>query len=297
VHTVVVLYLDGTRTAIISQDGEFTPATPLSGFSTIYPGYNMASFGTFAGTATNASQLGGVVANHYLRTDIDNTSTGNLRIINDSGITLGAGLDLTLSVTGINASITNNTTNGDISLVTNDTQYLHINAASDTIEVAVDPTTSAGIATKGYVDSSFVDSVLTGVPTAPTASAGTVSTQLATTEFVVNNSGFLKNKIYQSNSYLEVTDSGVGSASLVLDNVAVMQSTSSGINLLHTPTAPTQSQTYTSVGNTAIATTSYVHTAGQWWDGSAKFVSADAPNPGVNDIGSNDGDIWFQYTT
>ena len=38
VHAVIVIYLDGTRTAIISQDGEFTPATSVDGFTTIKTG-------------------------------------------------------------------------------------------------------------------------------------------------------------------------------------------------------------------------------------------------------------------
>ena len=298
VHAVIVIYLDGTRTAIISQDAEFTPATSVDGFTTIKTGYNIHSGETFWGTANNASYLGGVIATNYLRTDINNSSTGNLRIVNDSGVTIGAGLDLTLAVTGIHASITNNSTNGDISLITNGTPYLTITGTTGVIEVAADPTTTLGVATKNYVDDSFANSpYLGGVPTAPTAIAGTISTQLATTEFVVNNSGFLKNKIYQGNSFLEIVDSGTASVDLALDGISVLNAAATGVNLTRTPTAPTQPQTYTSTGTLAIATTSYVHTAGQWWGGSAKFVSLDAPNPGVNDIGSNDGDIWFQYTT
>lgn len=300
IHSVVVLYLDGTRTAIISQDAEFTPATPLDGYTSIKTGYNIHSSETVWGTANNASYLGGVIASNYLRTDTNNSSTGNLHIVNDSGITIGAGLDLTLSVSGVNASITNNSTNGDINLITNSTTYLTVNGASGVIEVAADPTTTLGIATKNYVDDSFTSSpTLGGVPTAPTASVGTVSTQIATTEFVVNNAGFLQNKIYQGNSHLQIIDNSVdpGSAGLLIDGTSVLSASVSGVHLASGATTITQSQTYDVTGNTRIATTQYVKTATTWWDGSAKFVSVDAPNPGVNDIGSNDGDIWFQYTT
>jgi hypothetical protein len=124
----------------------------------------------------------------------------------------------------------------------------------------------------------------------------TANTAIATTEFVVNNSGFLKNKIYQGNSYLEILDSSTGSANLVIDGTSVMTASASGVNLVAGATAATQTQTYASTGNGAVATTQYVRTAGTWWDGSAKFVSTDAPNLGVNDSGSNDGDFWFQYT-
>lgn len=295
IHNVVSLYIDGTRTAIISQDSEFTPGTAITGFTTIKTGHNLHSSETFWGTANNASYLGGVIASNYFRTDINNSSTGNLRIVNDSGVTIGAGLDLTLSVSGVDASITNNS-DGDINLVTNSTTYLTVNGASGVIEVAADPTTTLGIATKNYVDSSFVDATLTGVSTAITMPASTANTAIATTEFVVNNSGFLKNKIYQANSFLEITDSGTGSANLAIDGTSVMTASASGVNLIAGATAATQAQTYTSTGNAAVATTQYVRTAGEWWGGSAKFVSTDAPELGVNDTGSHDGDFWFQYT-
>jgi|LakMenEpi03Aug12_release.lakeMendotaPanAssembly.Ray.scaffolds.fasta_scaffold46964_6 hypothetical protein len=295
-HNVVSLYIDGTRTAIINQDSEFTPQTAITGFTTIKTGHNLRSSQTLWGTANNASFLGGVVASNYLRTDIDNGATGNLRIVNDSGITLGASLDLTLSVSGADALITNNTTDGNISLVTNSTVYLHVDAAAGTIEVATDPSTSMGIATKNYVDDSFVDATLTGISTAITMPVNTANTAIATTEFVVNNSGFLKNKIYQGNSYLEIIDSVTGSANLAIDGTTVMTASASGVNLTAGATAATQSQTYVSTGNAAVATTQYVRTAGTWWDGSAKFVSTDAPLAGANDSGSNDGDFWFQYT-
>jgi hypothetical protein len=292
-HDVVSLYINGTRTAIISQDAVFTPLIAITGFTFIRTGHNLRSNHTLWGTANNASYLGGVIADNYLRTDINNSSTGNLRILNNSGITLGANLDLSLSVSGINASITNNSTNGNINLVTNSTTYLTVNGTTGTIEVAADPTTTLGIATKNYVDDSFVTSpYLGGVPTADTAVAGTVTTQLATTEYVVNNSGFLKNKIYQGNSYLEIVDSGSGAANLAIDGISVLTASSVGVNLLAGATAATQTQTYTSTGNAAVATTQYVRTAGQWWNGSAKFVSTATPDAGQG----NNGDFWFQYT-
>jgi hypothetical protein len=292
-HDVVSLYIDGTRTAIISQDAVFTPLTAITGFTSIRTGHNLRSGHTLWGTANNASYLGGVIASNYLRTDINNSSTGNLHIVNNTGITIGANLELTLAVTGANATITNNFTNGNISFATNSTSYLHINGTTGVIEVAADPSTALGIATKNYVDDSFLTSpALGGVPTANTAPAGTVTTQLATTEYVVNNSGFLKNKIYQGNSYLEIVDVGSGAANLAIDGISVLTASAAGVNLLAGATATTQTQTYTSTGNAAVATTQYVRTAGQWWGGSAKFVSLSTPDAGQG----NDGDFWFQYT-
>lgn len=296
-HNVVSMYLDGVRTGVVSQDTTFTPSPAISGFTTIAPGYNMATGSKFTGTSSNADQLGGVVAANYLRTDTNNRTTGNLQVVNDDGVTIGAGLDLALTVDGVDASITNRSTGGDLSIyATVDSSLVravYINGATGEIEVAADPTSALGIATKSYVEGKFVDSALTGIPTAPTAAAETATTQLATTEFVINNSGFLKNKIYQNNTYVEVLDAGLGSANLVVDGVSVLTASSSGVSLKTGATAVTQSQTYNGIGDNRVATTSYVKTAAQWWGGSAKFVSPNTPDSGSG----NDGDFWFQYTT
>lgn len=304
VHDVVSIYLNGTRTAIISRDSEFTPQTTISGFTTIKTGHNLSSAQTLWGTANNASYLGGVPAANYLRADANDTTTGSLGIINDSGLTVGAGSDLTLTVSGTTAEIRNVSLNSDIVFYTNisstDTAVLTVDGSTGKITVASDPTTNLGIATKQYVDNSFVDSVLGGVPTTTTMPALTANTSVATTEFVIHNSGFLKNKIYDggnanvATTFFTVVDTGTGYANLAIDDTSVLTATSDGVNLLNGATAVTQTDSYLSSGNARVATTQFVKTATQWWDGSAKFVSTDEPEAGVNDAGSNDGDFWFQ---
>jgi hypothetical protein len=117
---------------------------------------------------------------------------------------------------------------------------------------------------------------------------------------VINNSGFLKNKIYDggnanvATTFFTVVDTGTGYANLAIDDTSVLTATSDGVNLLNGATAVTQTDSYLSSGNARVATTQFVKTATQWWDGSAKFVSTDEPEAGVNDAGSNDGDFWFQ---
>jgi len=299
-HNVVSIYLDGTRTAIVSKDSTFQPNVAISGFGNIQLGYNMNSSYVIYGTANNASYLGGQPAANHFRTNINNTGTGTLTLVNDSGITLGVGGDLTLSVSNIHSRITNNSNGGNVELYANVggtvSKYININGSNGTVEVAANPTTTLGVATKGYVDDRFIDANLWGVSTAVTAPVDTANTWIATTEFVINNSGFLKNKIYQGNSYMEILDTGTGSANLAIDGASVMTASSAGVNLRNGAVAVTQPDTYNGVGNTRIATTAFVKNATQWWDGSAKFVSTEEPNVGVNDIGSNDGDFWFQYT-
>jgi hypothetical protein len=306
VHNVIVMYLDGTRTGIISQDSEFTPAPLLAGYATIRPGYNISTAGTFWGTANNASYLGGVIANHYLRTDIDNSSTGTLAIVNNGGITVGltGNLQITTTTAG-EATIRNTKDNGDINFYANvagtDTLAFGIDGATGTaslLSATLSGSLTLGSSANVTGDLNVIgEGSFSGNLYAPTQAAGTIDTTVATTEFVINNSGFFKNKIYDSvNSYLEILDTGTGSANLAIDGISVMTASASGLNLKNGAVAVTQPQTYLSAGNAAVATTQYVGTAGQWWGGSAKIVSVDAPESGVNDGGSHDGDFWFQRT-
>lgn len=304
-HSVLSMYIDGIRTGIISQDSDFTPAVAIAGFTTIQTGYNIHSGETFWGTANNASYLGGVIADHYLRTDIDNTSTGSLTIVNNNGITVGltSNLQIKTASTG-DVTIRNTKTNGDInfyaSVAGEDTLAFGIDGATGTaslLSATLSGSLTLGSSANVTGDLNVIgEGSFTGNLYAPTQGAGTVDTTVATTEFVINNSGFLKNKIYQGNSYVEILDVGTGSANLVIDGTSVMTASASGVNLKNGAVAITQPQTYQSAGNAAVATTQYVATAGQWWGGSAKIVSTDAPVAGVNDSGTHDGDFWFQRT-
>ena len=171
---------------------------------------------------------------------------------------------------------------------------------------------SANLTMKGYVDGitgSLLDGLnlkaniaspsLTGVPQSITMPLTTANTSIATTQFVqnavnevvANLNAFTTNIIQQGNSKMEILDSGSGSANLAIDGINVLTATSSGVILRNGATAVTQLQTDNS---TSVATTAYVRLAAKRWDGSAKFVSTDAPNPGINDVGSIDGDFWFQ---
>jgi hypothetical protein len=294
---VTSIYLDGIRTAIISSSA-FIPATPITGFSSIQTGWNMNSAYTIYGTANNASYLGTQPAANYFRNNLNNSGTGTLTILNNSGLTLGNYQVATLSTASNTLTITNNINGGNISVKATtagiSTQYLSINGVTGAVEVAADPTTVLGVTTKQYVDNKFINTTLYGTPTASTASAGTSTTQLATTEFVVSGlSGLFPYKIYKNTSWMWMDST---SANLQINGSTVMTASSSGLNLYNGATAITQGQTYATSGNSLVATTQFVKTATTWWGGSAKFVSADAPNPGINDNGSNDGDFWFQYS-
>ena len=93
-------YNDGNLIAIISEN-EFTPKVAISGFATIKKGITLTTAITdtkFQGTATDSDALGGQAAANYLTSNANDTTSGTLGIINDSGMTLGADNDLSLTV-------------------------------------------------------------------------------------------------------------------------------------------------------------------------------------------------------
>ena len=113
---------DGNLIAIISED-EFTPKATLSGFATIKKGITLttAISGTkFAGTATDSDALGGVAAANYLRSDSNDTTAGTLGIVTDSGMTVGADSDLSITVDSTGVIVSNVIVDTDITFKMND---------------------------------------------------------------------------------------------------------------------------------------------------------------------------------
>lgn len=310
-HYVTSLYADSTRIAIISKDSTFTPSPSLTGFGDIQTGVNMASGETVWGTANNASYLGGYPAANYFRTDANNVGTGSLTLQTNVGITLGSLSTFNANVNSTDGSgrLYNTFSGGNVSFYVNatsggTTRGLYVSGTDGKAYVSADPTGVLGVASKQYVDNSFINANLWGISTAVTAPAGTSNTMIATTAFVASGlSGLFKYKIYDgaigTNHFW--IDSSAVAANLVIGSQMIMQASSTGVDLKSGATAATMPQTYTGAGNTTIATTSYVKTAQQWWgtgaNASAKFVSTQAPSAGVNDGGSNNGDFWFQIAS
>lgn len=320
-HTVVSIFVSGTRVAIINSDAEWTPLTPITGFVTVKPGYNVASPGIFNGTANNSIRLDGLESSSYLRSDTDDVTTGSFTVQNNSGITIGLNSNVSLSTaTNGNATLRLNTNNRSLNFSLaaadgyNTTLVLNGAANQATVPSLVvsgtaasnSSVTGAMVVTGGLGLGQNLSvggtGTFMGALYAPTAAAGTANTTVATTAFVVNNAGFLKNKIYAganataATTYIDVNQTGPGNVRVVVESIEVATASASGFNLTNGATAVTQPDSYNGIGNARIATTQFVKNATQWWGGSAKFVSTAAPDPGVNDAGSVNGDFWFQYT-
>lgn len=141
------------------------------------------------------------------------------------------------------------------------------------------------------------DAVLTGAPTAPTASAGTATTQIATTAFVIaerTNTSTLTNKTLTSPTInggtitgitdLAVADGGTGSSTLAVNNVLL----GNGTSALQTVAPGTSGYVLTSNGTT-------------WTSAIAPVASVNGQTGAVvtTNIGSIGGTIiaWYAITS
>jgi hypothetical protein len=112
-----------------------------AGFSTVAQGIQLStsvSNAKFRGTATDADALGGVAAANYLRSNANDTTSGTLGILNDTGLTIGAGSDVTMSLSSDDFTIAQTTQDKDIIFTVNDggvtTEALRITGSTGRIE-------------------------------------------------------------------------------------------------------------------------------------------------------------------
>jgi hypothetical protein len=133
----------------IASNIAFTPSSTetngaaliAAGFSTVAQGIQLSTSvasAKFRGTATDSDALGGVAAANFLRSDGDDTTTGKLIIQSDTGLVLGAGQDVTMTLSSDDFTIAQTTQDKDIIFTVNDggttKEALRITGASGRIE-------------------------------------------------------------------------------------------------------------------------------------------------------------------
>ena len=177
-------YSDGTLIAIVS-DAEFTPQSSITGFATVKKGITFTTSPTgikLNGTATDSDALGGVAAASFLRSDANDTTTGTLGIVNDSGMTVGADNDLSITVDGTGIVFANVVQNTDITFKVNDggltSTVMTIDGAESRVGIGTtSPTTKLDVS--GTVNATAFTGPITGAVT----SSGITLTQSGTIVF------------------------------------------------------------------------------------------------------------------
>jgi hypothetical protein len=90
---ITSIYVNNNRVAIAYDGAQFVPqASLLSTFPIIYPGITLTTTNSpiFAGTANNASFLNSLQSSQFMRSDANTSTTGILRVLNDSGLFVGS---------------------------------------------------------------------------------------------------------------------------------------------------------------------------------------------------------------
>ena len=125
-HVVVELYVNDSIVGIVSKDASFNPQVAIPGFAAnVRPGITLATAISgvnqyFQGTASNANTVGNIAASGFVQTTTNQTMTGTLGILNDTGLSVGADQDFRASVTGSDVYLRNQTQDGNLLIQIND---------------------------------------------------------------------------------------------------------------------------------------------------------------------------------
>ena len=197
-HVAVNVYVSNTLISIISKDSTYTPATAITGFTTVKAGFNLISTSAVAGvayhgTASDASSLGNVAAANYARTDTAETFDSTVTINNNSGLTVGTGNNFTAGINGNIVQLTNTVNNADISIRANIggtlANAIAISGASGAVSVPNVLATSGNLSSGGYLLATQGENATSNVTGAVrvTGGIGMTGSLFATGNIIVGN--------------------------------------------------------------------------------------------------------------
>ena len=147
-RSILKLVTNDTVVGVVSNLA-FTPSSSetlgaalvSAGFSSISQGLQLSSSvssAKFRGTATDSDALGGAAASTYLKSNENDTTTGTLGVLNDNGLTIGAGSDITMKLSSDDFTIAQTTQDKDIIFTVNDggttTEVLRMKGSTGRIE-------------------------------------------------------------------------------------------------------------------------------------------------------------------
>jgi hypothetical protein len=121
-HFVTTLYVNNSRVAIVSKDASFTPAAPINTtFPTIYNGITLWNSGSpvFGGSATNAQTLNSLASTDFMRATANTSTTGTVRVLNDTGLFVGAANVFNVNTSATDANIKSDISSGNLNIQAN----------------------------------------------------------------------------------------------------------------------------------------------------------------------------------
>jgi hypothetical protein len=119
---VTSLYVDNNRVGIVYNGAQFVPQASLqAAFPVIYPGITLTTVNTpiFAGTANNASYLNSLTSSQFMRSDTNTSTTGVLRVLNNTGLFVGTGNAFTVTQSGNDARTGSGISGGNLVIQAN----------------------------------------------------------------------------------------------------------------------------------------------------------------------------------
>ena len=163
-HNIISLYSGNTIVGTVSQDSTFTPQTAIAGFPTIGPGLQLSSTvpsALFRGTATDSNSLGGVAASGYMRKNLNETTTGTLGILNDTGLTVGAVQSAQIFVNTANSQVVlrNQSTGGNISIQVTGGEAINVNGSSGDVTIPTNLTVAGNLIAN--ISGSIIGNIIT----------------------------------------------------------------------------------------------------------------------------------------
>ena len=131
VNKSILKFIANDAVVGVVSNQAFTPSSTepaaaaliAAGYSTVAQGIQLSSSvasAKFRGTATDSDALGGVAAASFLRSDSADTTTGRLSVQTDDGIRIGAGNDITMTMSSDDFTIAQTTQDKDIIFTVND---------------------------------------------------------------------------------------------------------------------------------------------------------------------------------
>lgn len=189
-HVVIELYVQNVLVGMISKDPTFTPVPAIAGFATISPGIQLSttvSSALFRGTVTNSQLLDSLNSTQFLRSDINDSTSGTLAVLNDTGFTVGLDQDAKISVSTLTSEVTlqNQTQDANLTIKVNDggssSTVMLVNGSTSEVTFP----SAVGVTATGNITAPFFLGNVVG------SISGNIGAPGSNTQVVFNNSGIL----------------------------------------------------------------------------------------------------------